>query len=550
MTMRSENVKVGLDRAANRALLKATGVTDNDMDKPFIGIANSWNNIVPGHLNLRELAEFVKAGIYSAGGVPFEFGTIGICDGIAMGHVGMRYSLPSREIITDSVEAMVQAHQFDGIVLLCGCDKIIPGMLMAAMRLDIPAIMVTGGPMLSESYKGERLTIGSAFEAAGKVKAGKMSMDEFRCVEDMAAPGCGSCQGLYTANTMSCLTEALGLSLPGCATAHAVSALKRRIARLSGERIMELVRKDIKPNGLITRESFMNAIKVDMMIGGSTNTALHLPAIAHDAGVDIKLDDFGGISDEVPHICSIAPSGPHTMKDLDEAGGMPGVIKQGLKLLSDEMTVSGLRLSEIAEGAGEVDECVIRSLDKPVHAGGGIAVLKGNLAPDGCVVKTAAVVESMQTHEGHARVYDSEDAAMKVILGGNIREGDVIIIRYEGLKGAPGMPEMLNPTASISGLGLGDSVALITDGRFSGATRGLCIGHVSPEAADGGMIALLQEGDIISISLPDRSINVKLSGEEIEKRRSKWKKPEKELKGYLARYSRMVSSADRGGVLE
>lgn len=545
--MRSDTIKKGIEHIPHRALLKATGVTDEEMDRPFIGVANSWNEIIPGHLNLRELAGFVKAGIYEAGGVPFEFGCIGICDGIAMGHVGMNFALPSRELISDSVESMVEAHRFDGLVLLCSCDKIIPGMLMALSRLNIPSIVVTGGPMLSEMKMGKTVTISSAFEAVGRAGKGDLSENEAKEIEDISAPTCGSCQGLYTANTMSCLTEVLGLSLSGCATAHAVSAKKKRIAKLSGNRVVELVKEDIKPLDILTRGSFENAIVADMLMGGSTNTVLHLLAIANEAGIDITLDDFDRISDSTPHICSIDPSGPHTMKDIEDAGGVPAVFKQAKTILNNEKTVSKKTVYEIADGMGLVDQSIIRTLDEPVHNTGGITILYGNLAEAGAVIKSIAVNEDMLTHEGPAKVFDSEDDAIQFILDSKVNEGDVIVIRYVGLKGAPGMPEMLGPTAAIAGMGY-KSVALITDGRFSGATRGPCIGHVTPEAIEGGTIGILKDGDIIAIDIPKKAINVKLSDEEISNRKKDFRPPERKLKGYLYRYASMVSSADKGGV--
>jgi dihydroxy-acid dehydratase len=545
--MRSDEIKKGLGRLPHRALLKATGITDEEMDRPFIGIANAWNEIVPGHLHLNELAKYVKAGICSSGGVPFEFGTIAICDGIAMGHVGMRYVLPSREVIADSIELMTEAHRFDALVLLCSCDKIIPGMLMAALRLNIPSIVVTGGPMLSESYKGKRITLASAFESVGRVRAGEISPEEAKKIEDLAAPGCGSCQGLYTANTMSCLTEVLGLSLPGCAAAHAVSAKKRRIARDSGSRIVQLIRDDVKPREIVTKRSFENAIAVDMLMGGSTNTVLHLLAISKEAGIELKLDDFNEISSRVPCICSISPSGEHTMKDFDDAGGIPAVMKQAESILYDERTVSGKTIHEIASDA-EVDESVIRSIKSPVHPTGGISVLYGNLAEKGAVVKTSAVSTLNLKYKGKAKTFDSEEDAVNAILNGEISDGDVVVIRYAGLRGAPGMPEMLAPTAAISGMGI--DAALITDGRFSGATHGLCIGHISPEAIDGGTIAAVEDGDTISIDIEKGEIQLEIQEEEIKRRKSTLREPERKLSGYLNRYVRSVSSADRGGVVE
>ena len=550
--MRSDAIKVGVQRAPHRALLKALGITDNDMNKPFIGVVNSFTTVVPGHMHLNQVAEAVKAGVISAGGVPFEFNTIGICDGIAMGHSGMRYSLPSRELIADSVEVMVEAHRFDGIVMISTCDKITPGMLMAAARLNIPAIMVTGGPMLSGVYKGKKVGTDSMFEAIGKVAAGKMDEEELKCLEDVACPGCGSCNGLFTANTMACVTEALGMSLTDCATPLAVSAERLRIAKATGERIVGLVKEDLKPHDILSSAAFENAIMVDMALGGSTNTVLHVTAIANEAGVDLPLSLFDKLSKRVAHICSMIPSGPYDMKDLDEAGGIPAVMKQLRKALHlNAVTVTGKTVKENIENAVVNNPEVIRSLDNPVHKEGGIAVLKGNLAPDGAVVKAAGISANMMVHSGPAKTFDSEEAAMKAILNKKIHKGDVVVIRYEGPKGGPGMREMLSPTATIAGMGLSESVALITDGRFSGATRGPCIGHVSPEAAVGGPIGLLKDGDIIEIDVPKRKLNVKLSNEELAKRAKSWTAKEPNVtQGYLVRYSQVVQSAHKGSVLE
>jgi len=550
--LRSDAIKVGVQRAPHRALLKALGITDNDMNKPFIGVVNSFTNIVPGHMHLNQVANAVKEGIISAGGVPFEFNTIGICDGIAMGHNGMRYSLPSRELIADSVEVMVQAHRFDGIVLISTCDKITPGMLMAAARLNIPAIMVTGGPMLSGVYKGKKVGTDSMFEAIGKVAAGKIDEEELKCLEDVACPSCGSCNGLFTANTMACVTEALGMSLTGCATPLAVSAERLRIAKATGERAVGLVKEDLKPLDILSLNAFENAIMVDMALGGSTNTVLHVTAIANEAGVNLQLSLFDKLSKRVPHICSMIPSGPYDMKDLGEAGGIPAV----MKVLEDSLhlnsvTVSGKKIKENIESVVVNNPEVIRSIDNPVHREGGIAVLKGNLAPEGGVVKAAGISTNMMVHSGPAKTFDSEETAMQAILDKKICIGDVVVIRYEGPKGGPGMREMLSPTATIAGMGLSESVALITDGRFSGATRGPCIGHVSPEAAVGGPIGLLKDGDIIEIDVPKRKLNVKLSEEELSNRAKAWtaKKPNV-TKGYLVRYSQVVQSAHKGSVLE
>jgi len=550
--LRSDAVKVGVERAPHRALLKALGVSDTDMKKPFIGVVNSYTNIIPGHTHLNQVADAVKAGVISAGGVPFEFNTIGICDGIAMGHNGMRYSLPSRELIADSVEVMVQAHRFDGIVMITTCDKITPGMLMAAARLNIPAIMVTGGPMLSGFYKGKKVGTDSMFEAIGKVAAGKMTEDELKCLEDVACPGCGSCNGMFTANTMACVTEALGMSLPGCATPPAVSAERLRVAKATGERIVGLVKEDLKPRDILSPDSFENAIMVDMALGGSTNTVLHVTAIANEADVDLPLSTFDKLSRRVSHICSMIPSGPYDMKELDEAGGIPAVMKQLKKALNlNAATVTGKTVKENIASAVVLNPEVIRPLDNPVHKEGGIAVLTGNLAPDGSVVKAAGISANMMVHQGPAKIFDSEEDAMKAIMNKKIQKGDVVVVRYEGPKGGPGMREMLSPTATIAGMGLSESVALITDGRFSGATRGPCIGHVAPEAAVGGPIGLLEEGDIIEIDVPKRKLGVKLSDEELAKRAKSWIPREPNVKtGYLARYSQLVQSAHKGSVLK
>lgn len=546
--MRSEVVKVGVDRVAHRALFKALGVLDEEMNKPFIGIANAYNTIVPGHMTLDKITQAVKEGVLSAGGVPFEFGIPGICDGIAMGHRGMSFSLPSRELIADCIESMVEAHAFDGLVVVASCDKIVPGMLMAMLRLNIPAIAVTGGPMLSEKVKGEKVSIKDAFEAAGLYKAGKLNDEELKLYEDFCAPYCGSCQGLYTANTMQILTETLGLSLPYCSTSPCASSRKLRIAKMSGIRAVELVKEDIKPLDFVNERSFENAITMDMLIGGSTNTVLHLPAIANEAGIRLDLDKFDEISRKTPHIVLLDPASKDTVVDLDESGGVPMIIKKAKDFFSNELTVSGKRLYEIAEKAVLRGRDIIMA-ERPYRKEGGIAILKGNLAPKGAVVKASAVREDMLKFKGNAKVYDSEELALKAILNREIEEGDVVVIRYMGPKGAPGMPEMLLPTAAIAGIGL-QRVALVTDGRFSGATRGPCIGHVSPEAMEGGNIALVENGDKIEIDIPARKINVDLSEEELEERRKKWKVGERKLRGYLARYSKIVTSADRGAVLE
>ncbi len=553
--MRSSIIKEGPERAANRSLLKATGVTDSEMRRPFIAVVNSWNDIVPGHIHLSKLAESVKAGIRNAGGVPFEFHTIGVCDGIAMGHEGMKYSLPSREVIEDTIELMVRAHQFDGIVLMPTCDKIVPGHLMAAGRLDIPAIVVTGGPMLPGYVDDKYTDLISVFEGVGAYRAGKLSEADLNRLENLSCAGAGSCAGMFTANTMACMTEALGLSLPGCATAHAVDAKKTRIAKESGERIVEMVRENLTPRKIVTFKSFENAIMVDMAIGGSTNTTLHLPALAHEFGLNLPLDTFDELSRTTPHLISLRPGGPNFMLHFDRAGGVQAVMQRlSSKLHLDQLTVNGKTIGENLEGLDivnpKLNKEIIATLENPIHAQGGIAILKGSLAPDGAVVKQAAVAPNMRVHIGPARVYDSEEDSMKDILAGHIKPGDVIIIRYEGPKGGPGMREMLAATAAIGGMGLLESVALITDGRFSGGTRGPCIGHVSPEASEGGPIALVKDGDLIEINIPERSLNLKVSEEELKQRKAAFVPPKKEVTGYLARYQRAVHSANTGGIVD
>ncbi len=547
--MRSDTVKKGIARTPHRALLKAVGVTDEDFKKPFIGIANAWNDIVPGHKHLRELAGHIKQGVREAGGVPFEFGVIGICDGIAMGHEGMFYSLPSREVVADSIELMTEAHRFDGVVMLGTCDKIVPGMLMAALRMNIPCVVVTGGPMLPGRLDGKDITLISSFEGIGGFQAGRISEPDLKRIEDACCPGCGSCQGLYTANTMACMTEALGLSLTGCATAHATSASKARIALESGRRAVELVKKGIRPLDIVSSDSFHNAIRVDQAIGGSTNTVLHLMAIAIEGGIGLKLNDFDRISGETPHICHMGPAGPYTMKDLDEAGGIPAVMSRLSGMLHDAPTVNGVSLLSIAGAAKVLNEEVIRPLDSPVHVTGGITVMYGNLAPEGAVVKSGAVSGNMLKFTGRAKVFDSEEECNEAILKREIKKGDVVVVRYVGPKGGPGMPEMLGPTSAIAGMGLAESVALVTDGRFSGGTRGPCIGHVTPEAVEGGMIGLLKDGDVISIDIPGKRVDVKLSPAEAEARKKAFTPKRKELRGYLARYARNVTTASLGGLI-
>jgi dihydroxy-acid dehydratase len=544
-------IKRGVERAPHRSLLSSLGVTDRDIDKPFIAVVNSFTTIVPGHMHLDKIADAVKAGVRSGGGVPFEFNTIAVCDGLAMGHEGMRYSLPSRELIADSVEVMIQAHRFDGMVLVSNCDKVTPGMLMAAARVNIPSILVTGGPMLSGFFKGKTVTYSSVFEAVGEVVAGRMSVNELKTLEASACPGYGSCSGMFTANTMACVAEALGFSTPGCATALAVSALKLRIAEKCGERVVDLVREDLRPLTIMTSEAFENAVMVDMALGGSTNTVLHLSAIANEAGIPLPLSVFDELSRKVPHLCDMQPYGPYVLEDLDAAGGVPVLMKKLNRLLHlGAVTVTGKTVGESLEGVAASDSEVIRPLSNPVHKEGGIAILSGNLSPKGAVVKTAAISSDMLTHKGPARVFDSEEEAMSVIFDKKINRGDVVVIRYEGPRGGPGMREMLSPTAAIAGMGLSDSVMLVTDGRFSGATRGLCIGHVSPEAAEGGPIGLLRNGDIIEVDVPNRVLRVEFSDEEMLRRSKSWRPKERVVRGYLARYSSMVQSADLGGILK
>jgi dihydroxy-acid dehydratase len=536
--MRSDQIKKGTEKAPHRALLKSLGLQDNDIAKPLIGVANSYTNIVPGHIHLRIIGEAVKEGILSAGGTPFEFNTIAVCDGIAMGHDGMRYSLPSREIIADSVEIMLQAHSLDGLVMISNCDKVTPGMLMAAARVNIPSIMVTGGPMAAGRHRGKKISYSTMPEALGQVAAGKMSEEELLEMETEACPGCGSCSGMFTANTMACLTETLGMSLPYCGTSLATSAFKLRLARATGKQIIKLIKDDLKPSQILTEEAFENAIAVDMALGGSTNTTLHLPAIAKEAGLTLPLSTFDEIGRKVPHLCSMIPSGSYALEDLDAAGGVPAVMSELKSLLNLELpTVSGKTVGENIKDAVVLDREVIHSLTNPVHKEGGIAILMGNLAPKGSVLKTAGVSPKMQKHTGPAKVYDSEKEALTAIRGNEIKPDDVVVIRYEGPRGGPGMPEMLFPTATIAGMGLSESVALITDGRFSGATRGGSIGHVAPEAFEGGPIAALKNGDIITIDIPNRTLKVELSDKELKARLAAWKPREPKIKkGILSRY--------------
>lgn len=550
MIMKSDAVKKGMNAAPARSLLRADGLTDEDFDKPFIGIANSWNDIVPGHIHLNEIVQAVKEGIIEAGGKPFTFGVPAICDGIAMGHQGMRYSLISREVISDCCEVMVIGHAFDGWVGVTNCDKVTPGMLMAAGRMNLPALMVTGGAMEAGKKDGETLDLQSVFEALGSYSAGKVDEEYVRSIECAACPGRGSCSGLFTANTMACLTETLGMSLTGCGTSLAIDNKKLEIARETGKRIVEMVLKDIKPRDIVNTDSFRNAICVDMAIGGSTNTVLHIPAISKDFGCPVTLDTFDEISRVVPHITSLRPAGPFTIRDLDNAGGIPAVLNRLQKYLKDRPTASGKNILSIAKESKVLDDNVLRPLDNPYHKQGGIAILKGNIAPLGSVVKQAAVDPKMMRFTGKAKVFDSEDDAKDAIISGKIVSGDVVVIRYEGPKGAPGMPEMLSPTSLIVGRGLGDSVALITDGRFSGASRGGAIGHVSPEAYEKGPISIVENGDIIDIDIPARSLNVRLSDQEIKTRLTKVKIVDRPVTGVQKKYRALVTNGANGAYLE
>jgi len=550
--MRSDKIKKGLERMPNRSLLYGTGISTVHMNRPFIGIASSFTDLIPGHINMREFERFIERGIENAGGTPFVFGVPGICDGIAMGHLGMKYSLPSRELIADIIETVANAHSLDGLVLLTNCDKINPGMLMGALRINIPTIIVTCGPMLAGHFGKRRLSlVRDTFEAVGRFKAGEITEKERAILEIEACPSCGACQGLYTANTTACLIETMGLSLPFCAATPAVLSRKRRIAYRSGQKIVELVKKKIKIRDIVNKSALENAIRVDMALGGSTNTVLHLIAIAKEAKVELTLKDFDRISRTTPHISNLRPAGDYFMEDLDNAGGIPGVLKRLLPKLKDNITVSGRRIKEIAKDAVIFDEDVIRPLTNPYHKEGGIAILWGNLAKDGCVVKQSAIDKDMLTFSGYAQVFNSEEEAMKAIIDRKIKRGSVVVIRYEGPAGGPGMREMLSPTSAIVGMGLHKSVALITDGRFSGGTRGPCIGHISPEASEGGLIAYLKDGDRIVIDIPKRKLEVKLKKEEIEKRKREIKiLPPKVRSGYLHRYSKFVTSASQGGVFK
>ena len=552
--MRSDCIKKGVERAPNRSLLFALGLTEEEMKRPLVGIVSSYNEIVPGHMNLDKITEAVKAGVRVAGGTPIMFPAIAVCDGIAMGHIGMKYSLVTRDLVADSTEAMVTAHQFDGLVMIPNCDKNVPGLLMAAARLNIPTIFCSGGPMLAGHLKdGRRTCLSHMFEAVGAYHAGTLDEEGVLDYEENACPSCGSCSGMYTANSMNCLTEAIGMAISENGTIPAPYSARIRFAKETGMKIMELIEKDIKPRDIMTPQAFHNAETVDMALGCSTNTMLHLPAIAHEAGIEISFDMSNEISAKTPNLCHLAPAGDTFMEDLDRAGGVYAVMKELTKknlLDTSVMTVTGKTMEANLQGVSNKDTEIIRPVENPYSQSGGIAVLKGNLAPDGCVVKQSAVAPEMMKHEGPARVFNSEEEAIETIYAGGIKPGDVVVIRYEGPKGGPGMREMLNPTSAICGMGLGESVALITDGRFSGATRGAAIGHVSPEAAAGGNIALVEEGDIIAIDIKNCSIQLKVSDAELEERRKAWVCPEPKVKtGYLARYAKLVSSADKGAIL-
>ena len=552
--MKSDAVKKGMQTAPQRSLFNALGLTEEELEKPLVGIVSSYNEIVPGHMNIDKIVEAVKIGVAMAGGTPIVFPAIAVCDGIAMGHIGMKYSLVTRDLIADSTECMATAHQFDALVMVPNCDKNVPGLLMAAARLNVPTIFVSGGPMLAGHVKGEKTSLSSMFEAVGAHAAGKMTAEDVDDYVCNACPTCGSCSGMYTANSMNCLTEAIGMGLRGNGTIPAVYSQRLKLAKHAGMKVMELLEKNIRPRDILTKEAFENALTIDMALGCSTNTMLHLPAIAHEAGVEINLDIANQISARTPNLCHLAPAGHHYMEELNEAGGIYAVMnelnKKGL-LHTDLITATGKTVGENIAGCENRNTEIIRPIEQPYSETGGIAVLRGNIAPDSCVVKRSAVVPEMMVHEGPARVFDCEEDAIEAIKGGKIVAGDVVVIRYEGPKGGPGMREMLNPTSAIAGMGLGSSVALITDGRFSGASRGASIGHVSPEAAVGGPIALIEEGDTISINIPENTINVKVSEEELAKRKKEWKPKEPKVKtGYLARYASMVTSADKGAILE
>ena len=552
--MRSDLMKKGMERAPHRSLYKAMGYTDEELSRPMIGVVNSANEIIPGHVHLDTITEDAKAGIRMAGGTPVAFPTIGVCDGIAMGHTGMKYSLASRELIADSIEIMATAHPFDGLLMVTNCDKIVPGMLMVSLRLNIPTIVVSGGPMLAGHLDGNVVDLITVFEGVGKVKSGKMTKKTLKAIEDCACPGCGSCSGMFTANSMNCVTEALGLGLPGNGTIPAIDAARRRLAKKAGMQIMNLVKKDIRPRDIATLDAFKNAIAVDMALGCSTNTVLHIPAVAHEAGITLDLDLFNEISEKTANICYLSPAGPHHLEDLDMAGGIQSVMKEISKLgiiHLESLTVTEKTVGDNLKGVKVKNRDVIRSIEDPYSKEGGIAILRGNLAPDGGVVKQSAVSPDMMVNEGCARVFNSEEDAIDAILGGKINPGDIVVIRYEGPKGGPGMREMLSPTSAIVGMGLDTSVALITDGRFSGGTKGAAIGHISPEAAEGGPIGLIKEGDIIAIDIPKKNITLKVSPEELDRRKRAFKPKEPPIKtGYLARYAKMVTSASTGAIFK
>jgi dihydroxy-acid dehydratase len=559
--MKSDVLRTGLERAAPRSLLKAMGYTDEEMYRPLIGVANSWNEVIPGHIDLDKIAEAVKAGVRMAGGTPMEFGVIGVCDGLAMGHEGMKYSLVTRELIADSIECMAKAHAFDALVLIPNCDKIVPGMLMAAARVNVPTIIISGGPMLAGRLHGKDISVQQAFQGKGAVMAGKITEEELAEIEEKCCPSCGSCAGMFTANSMNCVTEALGMGLPGNGTIPAPYAARVRLAKHAGMKIMELLEKNIRPRDIMTEAAFANALAVDMALGCSTNTTLHVPAIAHEAKVAFNLDMLNDMSAKTPHLVTISPAIAHPetdtyhhIQDLDEAGGVQAVMKELSKkglIDTSAMTVTGKTVADNIERVRTLNEDVIHPIDRPYHEVGGLAILRGNLCPDGAVVKQSAVDPDCWVFEGRARVFECEDDAVAEIFAGNIQKGDVIVVRNEGPKGGPGMREMLTATAALTGMGAEKDVALITDGRFSGASRGLCVGHVSPEGASGGTIGLLKDGDIIKIDIPRKQMNVQLSDEELAKRRAEWKAPEPRVKeGYLARYARLVASAAKGAIVE
>jgi len=552
--MRSDLMKKGLEKAPHRSLFRAMGLTDEEIRRPMVGIANSVNEIIPGHIHLDKIAEAVKAGVRLAGGTPLEFCTIGVCDGIAMNHEGMKYSLASRELIADSVEIMAMAHPFDALVLIPNCDKIVPGMLMAAMRVNIPSIVISGGPMLAGKFEGKEVDLIGVFEGVGRVARGEWTEARLKELEECACPGCGSCAGMFTANSMNCLSEALGMALPGNGTIPAVMAARLRLAKMAGMKIMELWKKNIRPRDIATLSAFKNAMAADMALGCSTNTVLHLPAIAHEAGIKLDLDLFNKISGRTPHLCFLSPAGPHHLEDLDAAGGVPAVTSELDKLgVIDRkvMTVTGRTLGQNLKGVKVKNYGVIKSIHDPYHKEGGIAILRGNLAPGGAVVKQSAVAPEMMVNEGRAIVFESEVETMEAILKGKVKPGHIVVVRYEGPKGGPGMQEMLSPTAAIVGMGLDKDVALITDGRFSGGSRGAAIGHVSPEAAEGGLIALVKNGDRISIDIPKKKLTLLVSQEEIRRRRKNWKMPAPKIKsGYAARYAQMVTSAGTGAIFK